>query len=386
MSFNETGKRNRSKNCYACNGNLSLLPMGMPQSMRSDGLLTPEPLQKGQCEACALGMGLNSPLVVAFPIIQGKSIAESKRHKKLALGINNIIKQLHRSEERLNLLEVGAANFATSRYLKKLDGSYKITALEPYPEKICETNEINCIFEPFETASLERDYNIIFSNHVIEHNQCPKTFLSKCSDSLTEDGYLIVCCPTSKISHHELLFSDHFYHFSVLSMQLIGNSVGLNLMNAFTAHWDKFTHVFLFSKGNIRKKPTSHSSAVMWRGDTKRLCHSRKKYLWQWSNLDEKVFKIIGADDICLYGAGEFSQLIRTYLPKTYSKVHHIVVDDLNGTRKFDKKILAISELPIATARILIGASPSNANIMKNRALSLGIKEKNIYSVAEYLE
>mgnify|MGYP006207789343 CR=1 FL=1 len=77
-----------------------------------------------------------------------------KRHQAVANGIANlletssnqsILSTLCKSDARV--LEIGGANFATALALKKLKPHLQITSIEPSPEQVPETNDIDIIID-----------------------------------------------------------------------------------------------------------------------------------------------------------------------------------------------------------------------------------------------
>ena len=73
-----------------------------------------------------------------------------------------------------------------------------------------------------------------------------------------------------------------------------------------------------------------------------------------------------------LFGAGEFSQLIRAYLPKLWSKIEFIIVDDIQGVRGFDKPVFLINDVDLHERDIVVGVHPMHCKAVEKRLLALG--------------
>ncbi len=82
--------------------------------------------------------------------------------------------------------------------------------------------------------------------------------------------------------------------------------------------------------------------------------------------------------NLSIFGAGEYTQIIKAYMPKTWLKIKRIIVDDINGIRKFDKKVYKLIDINFSDYDyILIGAQKKSHSIIK-KLLKHKINKKNL--------
>lgn len=366
--------------CSICqSNNTASITTSMTYAMRSDGLLLNEPLAKVHCFNCGVLLGRNNQPEQAYLRSSGNSEFDLKRHQAVANGIANlletsskqsILSTLCKSDARV--LEIGGANFATALALKKLKPHLQITSIEPSPEQVPETNDIDIIIDTFSTKHFKHKFDIIFSNNVIEHIADTRAFLKQCREMIEPSGCLIVCCPAHTPASNELLFSDHLYHFTPQSLALCCQAVGLELVAQQVAGWDTLTQVYLL-------RPTTGGQYQLEEPKPTQLFQVRRRLLTEWSKQDKLLKSQLDASrPLLLFGAGEFSQLIRTYLPKTYAKVSAITVDSVLGARQFDKPIIEFGQLRVTNQQILIGLNPSVRPAVEQKLSAAGFNQSQI--------
>lgn len=362
--------------CPVCESlNIIPIPVAMPQAMRSDGLIIPEPLLKSHCLACGLLVGSNQPLKNPYHRSDGRSTHDLKRHQAVARGIRAIM--VHYSfRQDSAILEVGAASFASSLHLSQLLNNSKITALEPSPEQIPETRDIRIVINDFQKHPFTEPFDLIFSNQVIEHLPDTRGFLKQCLINLKDEGLVLVCCPASQPVSNELLFTDHLYHFTSKAMAECAQAAGLMLIDQHQAEWDPLTWVYVLAKSE-KWAPTQFPFR-----EAQELYEQRCQHLEQWSHQDEQLAaQLHPGMPLALFGAGEFSQLIRAYLPKVYDRVELITTDSLTGSRIFDKPKVIFSQHQWQGYQILLGVQPASRNLLEQRLTEAGIQQKYLHSL-----
>ena len=82
-----------------------------------------------------------------------------------------------------------------------------------------------------------------------------------------------------------------------------------------------------------------------------------------------------------LFGAGEFSQLIRCYAPKFFKALNSIVVSDKKGIRSFNKKIQLITNVKTNSGVIVLGVRKDSVAKVFNDLLKLGWSKNNIIRI-----
>ncbi len=101
------------------------------------------------------------------------------------------------------------------------------------------------------------------------------------------------------------------------------------------------------------------------------LMDARRSYLSIWAETDSRLLPLLGEAPL-LFGAGEFSQLIRAYLPGVFDRIEAILVDDLRGARAFPKPLLRLSDIDLRGRTILIGVRPEAVPAVWGRLEALG--------------
>lgn len=321
------------QSCPCCHSeDIVQLKSHFDASMRSDGIVVNTPLTKYHCMQCNCGIGSNLRIYAAYRRTDGSSVGESARHRRVAQGLFDIIRTRSKLTN-LDVLEVGAANLETSSELARLLGGQVITAIDPYPEN--ESRPENVLFHKTTLEDYGRgrhQHDVIFSNHVIEHFSDPVEFFSLHRNLLKAEALLIVCCPNSSMPSVELLFSDHRVHLTASAISSAAAFSGLSLKEHFLAPWDDETSVSILGVDSHSRNDSPWAALADIRS-------AREKYFADWTDCQTTLMTQAKLDDLVLFGAGEFSQLIACYMPDLYRRILAIVVEDLDGARNFDKPV-----------------------------------------------
>jgi hypothetical protein len=134
----------------------------------------------------------------------------------------------------------------------------------------------------------------------------------------------------------------------------------------------------------MTKKAAATSAVTRATSNFEGLLENRTRLLDAWLNEDSRMCEILrDVDSIVIYGAGEFTQLIRAYLPEVWTKVEKLVVDNLEGIRAFDRPVYHIDEIKAddRNAFYLIGAHKQSRSTIMKKLLERKIKEENIFSL-----
>jgi SAM-dependent methyltransferase len=257
---------------------------------------------------------------------------------------------------------LGAANFQTALNLAEALPDVQITALEPSPESVPQSPRLNIQIGTLENAAFSTSFSLVYANHVLEHIGDPKQFLAQIAAVLASDGHVLLSCPCGLLPSHELLFSDHLYHFTPPAMAAAAAGSGLWLSSSKPTPWEPFSRLFHFTK---RPAPAPMPIQIA------ALTAERSRYFAQWAQADDRLCATT-SDSPILFGGGEFSQLIRAYLPKLWTKISCIIVDELQGLRDFDKPVLRSSDVDLTGRDIVVGLHPASSQAVAKRLLHLG--------------
>ena len=320
-------------------------------------MILDEPLRKLTCEACGALIGANSRSVQPYRRSDGRALGDILRHARIAEGIKHQIERLGLSGP---VLEVGAASFETAIQLANLRPDLLVVAIEPEPESLPSETTIEMHFGTFEEMNFTELFGVIYSNHVLEHVPQTSNFLGRIAGALATDGVALVVCPCGLRPSHELLFSDHHYHFTPRAIALAAADAGLALLQSMPCPWEPLSRLFVFARGAglIPAAPPD-------------LMDARRSYLSIWAETDSRLLPLLGEAPL-LFGAGEFSQLIRAYLPGVFDRIEAILVDDLRGARAFPKPLLLLSDIDLRRRTILIGVRPEAVPAVWGRLEALG--------------
>jgi len=240
--------------------------------------------------------------------------------------------------------------------------SYKITSLEPCPENYDFPYCPNLIIHTgyLNTLAPDQSFDLIFSNHVLEHMQCSHgDELSLHRNLLKDDGYIVFIVPTAYPASEELLFSDHLYTFTQQAMNLLLNKYSLNLFSSSKAGWDQFSAIYIANK-KIASHCQSECDQLESFPNLASLLESRLELSNKWSRSpDDFCNKVDGTKDVVMFGAGEYAQLIQSFYPEVYELVEFHVVTSLAGARDFPKPVKALSNVKLQNVQCIVGAHKS---------------------------
>lgn len=326
--------------CPACHSTeIVELHHNFRKSIRSDGGIAVRPLRKFHCIKCGLGIGQPVTDEVPYHRSDGSSIWQVQRHQAIAEGVIDVVRK-HSSSERLELLEVGAANWETSRQVALSVPAWSCTAIEPFPESVAPVGVANlhCYTRQLSVGGESGKYDVIFSNNVMEHVPSSIGFLEAQKASLKNDGMIIVCCPASDPVSEELLFDDHLFHFTHQSFMQLCAQAGLEVVSHFRASWDETTQVYILAFPHRHR--TMDSELV----ERKDLLYARERYFAAWERENRRLATLVADRDVVLFGTGEFAQLMQAYMPDVMATIHEACATSLKGARDIGLKLRELKQ------------------------------------------
>jgi SAM-dependent methyltransferase len=363
-------------NCWICKSSKVLeLNISEKKSLVTDGTILKQQLSKVQCINCGLFFNSNPIAINNYHRSTGNSKWEIQRHKDIAKNISNLIEKIF-YKKKISVLEIGGGNSLTSHFLSKISKKLSVTCLETYTENHALKSGVECLKLNLENYFPKKKFEFVFSVNVIEHVNNPVKHIKYIDKLLSEKSFILLCCPTQTKISYETLFIDHFFHFSEKSFKMIANKAGFVLDKEFISSWDKFTHCYLLKKAKKQKKIKNRISPIT-------AIKLRKIIVDKFRILDDQLLnKLINfKGNVYLFGAGEFSQIIRCYAPKSFDRFSSLVVSDKKGTRLFNKKINLISDIKLNSGIIVIGVKKDMADKVLANLLKLGWSKKKIIKI-----
>jgi SAM-dependent methyltransferase len=138
------------------------------------------------------------------------------------------------------LLEVGAGFGIFCDELKKTGVFHRIIGVEPTPDlaQTCCDLGIEIIENPIEKVHLDNEViDVIVNFEVIEHLFCPRDFLVKCYELLSDRGVLILTCPNSQGfdiatlgQKSSAVDNEHLNLFNINSLTILLESCGFKVI------------------------------------------------------------------------------------------------------------------------------------------------------------
>lgn len=349
-------------------------------AIRSDGMIIKEEFKKHHCHNCCFmwSNNFNSWQETRYLRSDGTSPFELERNSKVANGLAKIISKEVEAKGNISILEIGAGSFCTSEKLAELFPKSSIMAIERSPEKKPSQHHDNltCIEADLENIELDK-FDVVFSNMVLEHQENPEKFLLDCKSKLNETGIIITIVPNADIVTHEVLFHDHYSHFTSSSIMHLADKCNLQLLTVDKAGWDHEALVFILSK---RKSNSNKVYFAKNRLDCT-LFSERENLISSWSKYEAISLqkRRILEKELYLFGAGEYTQLVKCFLPNLYKHANGLIVTNKSGVRSFDKPIYCLSEIIDKTNTIiLIGAKKSSRPVIKQKLANAKFLEENI--------
>jgi 2-polyprenyl-3-methyl-5-hydroxy-6-metoxy-1,4-benzoquinol methylase len=347
--------------------------------MRSDGIILHEPLGKFLCNVCGLAIGANLQPDDLYSRSDGLSRYEHKRNRAIATGVARLIGKYTGSQSG-SLLEVGAASFQTTAILAALLDRWEVFGIDSSPEIQADAiAPVTSIVSDYSTYHFNREFDAVFSNNVIEHVVDLVLFLEKMSREVNRNGVVIACTPSYTCVNHELLFTDHKWHFTPQAMASFSTAARLELIDHFVSEWDSGTHVYVLRKS----ESPLHCMHTRELPVVSELNELRLSYLSSWNSIQKVVRNRINWDrPLLMFGAGEFAQLVRAYLPDVYQSIAGIIVDSSIGCRDFgDVPIFEMSDFAERDIQLIVAVNPRNAKLVISNLMSLGFSDDNLIPI-----
>lgn len=350
--------------------------------MRSDGVMFDNKLIKYHCSSC--GFLFQDPKCYHINEAQyrrsdGTSESDIERHQRIASRFAELINKFHGSSESISILEVGAGNYETSIKLAETNKNFKVTALEPSPEiyRKSTLSNLNIYNGNLESFSQEDKFDIIFSNHVLEHMPALKTQTFPHHQRLLKhQGIIIFAVPACYPATEEILFTDHLYTFSKNSMIELLKDSSLELISINSAKWDTSSILYTVKHKAAKQLINSQNTDELRKigeKDQKELLHARQELCNRWKRTAMKCTSQINqGKTFAIFGAGEYAQLIQCYFPELYRRAKFHIVTSKKGSRIFPLEVKTIDSIDLKNIQCLLAVNERSSKLVSKLLKSHG--------------
>jgi SAM-dependent methyltransferase len=358
------------------------------QSVTTAGSILREPLGKSQCIICGLVqrtdaryLGLSDfyeQRYTAYYDRPGTEIFNSSRYAEIAQWVLASIGE-HAPK---SILEVGCGRGWTLRAIRNLSPSAELAGLEP---SVVNSEEARKLGFEIHTRKLDRNdlparkYDLVFSNHVLQHTTDPLAFLEAMRELVADKGLIVITVQDSTIPTNELLYSDQNFSFLPYHLTRLSEAARLKVLA-----WIKppDTDSLRFSQLIVCCKKTDdfgllHGTKVPdpEPQTLKELFLKRVDYLESWHRIEQHlVHSTTPCRHIYNFGAGMYSYLLACYCEQYWTRVESCTVDNCTG-EFFGKQVVPLHALqPDNRDCVVLGTRPGLHSGLGSRLSALGWK------------
>jgi SAM-dependent methyltransferase len=371
--------------CIACNGGkwLALCDPHPSRSITTSGLMVPEPLGKSHCDECGMVQRTRRPFLGLTDFYEknyalyydrpGTHQFNRTRYRQIAEWVAQAA-----AVGPKRILEVGCGRGWAMAEVSRLFPEAVVKGLEPAVENSAAARATG--LDVF-TGRLEEfptngpGFDLIYSNHVIQHVVDPIAFMAQHKALLTEQGIAVVTVQDARSLTNELLYSDQNYSFLPEHFVRLAAKSGLVLTDVRIAPHE-VEGVRHSQMAILRRTGAGVFEAIVPTvASLQMLYGARQKYLTAWQSLDQVlVAATAGSDRVFNFGAGMYSFLLACYCPRYWERVAECLVDG-QCAEFFGKKV---SDPAVVSFRkgdhIVLGTRPSAQGDLAPRLARLGPK------------
>lgn len=351
------------------------------RSVRTDGVAEEQPLRKLHCRECGLGYRrptLDLPKVYSedYALYRNRPGAEAFNQARHPILVD-LLAEFTGSDGPARVLEVGCGNGSTLTAVRHKWPHATTVGLEPSRDAACMARSAgHRVVEGLVGASLPEEvtgqFDIIYSNHVIEHTADPVQFLEVLADRLIRGGLLVTICPNGAVPHAELIHSDHLFSFTTDHLATVSRKAHLAPLGAREfvleeAH--EYNHLLVAGSPKGQKSFLSTQVTEGRWPDASSLESARNVYLGAWAGVEAALSARMGAaSTVMCFGTGGWAARLAGYAPNVWERVSACTVDGPQASRFCQKPVLDYAMLrqhrPDA---VIVGANPSRQEALAAR-------------------
>jgi len=376
--------------CFNCGSDSWLdLPSPLPNgSVTTSGVYVDQPLAKTQCAVCGLVQRTRSTFLGLTDFYENSYANyydrpdtykfNSIRYKDLASWVASNCKDVAPA----SILEVGCGRGWTLEALKEVFPQAILEGIEPAKDnaQIAKERGHTVLVAKLRADNvLGKTFDLVFSNHVLQHTTDPVEFLIGCKNLVSDNGLVIHTIQDASIPSNELMFSDQNFSFLPYHLFSFAEKAGL-----YPIAWVKAPSVdsLMFSQMIICAKfppkaevggKKKDEAALMWGLEKQHhLYLKRREYVQAWSKMDEFLcWKTEKSKHIYNFGTGMFAFQISRYCPNYWAKVEACLMDGYSG-KFIEKPVLAFDQATFGEGdSVILGVRP-----LVQRSLAQRFQEK----------
>lgn len=376
-------------NCVFCGAdNWTRLPDPHPaRSITTSGVFVEQSLGKSHCNSCGLVQRTAHPFLGLGDFYQnsysryyerpGTEQFNRDRYRQIALWVSAAARL---AGWPTSVLEVGCGRGWTLRELREILPDVQLSGIEPSMEnsEIARHSGFDVLTGTLDQAPVgDRRFDLIFSNHVLQHTIDPLRFLADHKRLLSEGGRVVVSLQDARKPSSELLFSDQNFSLTPAHLAELGDRAGLELIEMYEAPVDQ-PGLYLSVMAVYREKQTNRSPVVLRLPSAEEraaLLAARIAYLQDWAQLDAALLqRARSASRLVNFGAGMFSFQLACYCPEYWAVVEACIVEGQSGEFIGKSVYPAIEDFDPAVTCIGLGTRPWIQGLLAKRLQAEGYK------------
>lgn len=376
--------------CIACGSStwLKLPDPSAGKSVTTAGSIVNEPLAKSQCAECGFIQRTEYRYLGSTDFYEnryatyyervGTETFNRERYAHMAQWVSAAIGDFKPG----SVVEVGCGRGWTLGEMKALYPHAIIEGIEPSVANSREARErgIQVYTGKLDLNNIPGSrYDLVFSNHVLQHTTDPIGFLKAMGEIASDRGLIVVTIQNASVASNELMYSDQ--NFSFLPTHLVGlaERAGLRVLSWRSAQDNdslKFSQLLVCCKqahkgidlpGDLLPETSKTSLESLY--------SRRVQYIESWSKINEYLlWRTSKNRNVFNFGAGMYGYLLACYCEEYWKRVKACVVDGFNG-EFLGKRVMPFEELRLGEMDCLvIGTRPGIQRMIASRFKDHGIE------------
>jgi SAM-dependent methyltransferase len=277
-----------------------------------------------------------------------------------------------------SILDVGCGAGWSMQLAQQLYPAAKISGVEPSMINAgkAQSAGFEVVCDRFgDGAPLPGQYDLVYSNNVLQHVTNLQGFFGDLAASLVPDGRIAMILPDASNPSNEMLWSDHNFSLRPSDVVALSTYAGLRLENwqsnpPKNSLLDK--QLVILAKGEHSNYRPDLSTISF---TSEELFRQRSAYLSDWRELDEELTRrIAGYKRVFNFGASMWTWLLAGYCPNYWRSISGCLVDGGRG-HWIDKIVASPGEVALSKGDcIVLGVNPANQLQFERKLGPLGAK------------